>query len=741
MNFHVISIFMLIIFKRLALILFFLHFYIVNTSGGALHSPKSLLISTNDSVKVDLLISIAAEFYSSSNYDSAIFYANLALDLSENQKYLKGQSKASEVIAEVYFDKELYDSTILFFSKSIEAKQILGDKKGEAYCLHVIGLAYRKLNKLERAIDYEFKSLKIAEEICDQRRIGYVSNGIAIIYQTLKQYPKAIYYYEKLLKISIELNDEKDIADAYNNLGTVHMEMKEFDKAYKYYFKAFKIYQKVKDRPGLALVYSNIGNVYLEKHKMDSAILFQERGLRIELELDNREGIADSYENIASIYYKSGDYDKSVAMYRSALSYTKENDLIQLIYDKITRAYIHLGDSDNAIHYHNLSLSLKDSIYNRETKNIIAELQTKYETEKKESEIKILTKENELKSLRLKKNSILLYSVSGILLLIVVLVIVILSAYRAKNKANQLLVQKNTEILAQKEEIETQRDKIEEQRDTLAKQTKNITDSILYAQRIQQAVLPTAEAMQTYLPDHFVLFKPRDIVSGDFYWLKPIQNLVVFAVVDCTGHGVPGAFMSMLGVSFLNEIVNDKEVASAGEALNRLRDMVKASLHQKGVVGEQRDGMDLALCVFDTNTLQLQYSGAHNPFYLLRNGVEHTGLEGIVDLKLAKSNSHTLFEVKASRQTVSIAMNEVDFKTHTIQLEKGDTFYLLSDGFQDQLGGDKYEKFKAERLKNLLLEIGNKPMGDQMQLMDRAHVAWQNGKDQVDDILVLGVRV
>jgi len=704
-------------------------------------SLKSLISKNNDTTKINLLNNISREYYNASNYDSAIKYANLALKISEKEKYIKGQSIAYENLAEVYYDLEIFEKSIENYTKSIEAKQIIWDRKGEAYCLHVIGMLYRKMNNNDKAIDYEFRSLKIAEEINDKLRIAYVSNGIALIYQSLKQFNKSLQYYQRFLDICLELNDCADVADAYNNIGTVYIEMKVRDKALFYYKKSLQIYISTNYRKGLARSYSNIGNIFLLQGKLDSAIIYQDKGLHIEFESNNREGIAYSYSNIADIHFTKRNFDSAIIYKKRALDYTLENDLREGVYDDLTRCYILKSDSANAMKSHKLSLAFKDSIYNRETKNIIAELQTKYETDKKEKEIQILTKENEVKTLRLKSNQILLYSISGILILIVSLVFVILRAYRTKNKANLLLVQKNNEILNQKEEIEAQRDEIEIQRDTLAKQKKNITDSILYAQRIQQAVLPTPEVLKMALPEHFVLFKPRDIVSGDFYWLKRINNLVVFAVADCTGHGVPGAFMSMLGVSFLNEIVNDKGVNSAGEVLSRMREMVKSSLHQRGVIGEQKDGMDMALCVLNMETLQLQYAGAHNPLFIIRKGINLHDYKSIADIKSFESETHTLFEIKANRQSVSFNQKEVEFTTHEIQLKQGDSFYMFSDGIIDQLGGEANEKYRVQRFKKLLLDSVEKTMDEQKQILENTHELWRKNIEQIDDILVFGVRV
>ena len=262
---------------------------------------------------------------------------------------------------------------------------------------------------------------------------------------------------------------------------------------------------------------------------------------------------------------------------------------------------------------------------------------------------------------------------------------------------------------------------IREQRDQIAEQKQAITDSIQYAKRIQTAVLPPGELIEKVLPEHFILFKPRDIVSGDFYWLKQIDKYVVFTAADCTGHGVPGAFMSMLGVALLNEIVRRKEITRANQILEELRNQIKAALRQSGKAGEAKDGMDMALCILDLEEMKLQFAGAYNPLYLIRGD--------------------ELIETKADKMPVAIYLKMDNFTTHKIQVQKGDCLYLFSDGYADQFGGEKGKKFKSKAFKALLLSIQDKSMEEQRLAIDEAFENWRGDLEQVDDVCVIGVRI
>lgn len=277
-------------------------------------------------------------------------------------------------------------------------------------------------------------------------------------------------------------------------------------------------------------------------------------------------------------------------------------------------------------------------------------------------------------------------------------------------------------IRQQKEEIEEQHDEIKTQRDYIAEQNSRITDSIQYASRIQDAILPTQESIKKLLPEHFIFFKPRDIVSGDFYWSTYKDGKIIIVASDCTGHGVPGAFMSMLGVSFLNEIVNRNPVTTADIILNKLRDYVKTTLSQTGKERETKDGMDLSLCIIDKQKKELQFAGAYNSLLHFQEG--------------------NMLETKADKMPIGIhILEDKPFTNHTIQISKGDTFYMFSDGYQDQTGGEKRRKFMRKPFKRFLNEIHKQPMSDQKEALDKKLKVWKGSFEQIDDILVVGFRI
>ncbi len=268
--------------------------------------------------------------------------------------------------------------------------------------------------------------------------------------------------------------------------------------------------------------------------------------------------------------------------------------------------------------------------------------------------------------------------------------------------------------------------------------TREITDSIDYAQRIQDAVLPQKEYLNQIMPEHFIFYKPKDIVSGDFYWIKEVDNSLIVVAADCTGHGVPGAFMSMLGITLLDEQLEKIKLDAPGEILDNLRFKVKEMLFQKGKAGEQKDGMDMAIAIIDKDKRELHFAGANNPLILIRNSGQFTepGLEASM-----VSNGYHLLELKGDKQPIGVHWEETKFTSHRLKLADHDTLYIFTDGFVDQFGGEKRKKYKIRKFKELLLSIQKESMANQKKLLEDAFDSWRMDHEQIDDVCVIGIRL
>jgi len=290
-------------------------------------------------------------------------------------------------------------------------------------------------------------------------------------------------------------------------------------------------------------------------------------------------------------------------------------------------------------------------------------------------------------------------------------------------KQNQLL---QLEIEKRKEANK----KIVEQNKTLEELYNNLTASISYASIIQKAVLPTEDYLKSFIPQNFIISLAKDVVSGDFFWMKQIHEFIIVAAADCTGHGVPGAFMSMLGVAFLTEITtkaNWQNGYTAAEVLNELRQRVKISLHQNRKKDAIRDGMDIALCVFNLATKTVQFAGANNPLYIVRKNKE--------------LNVFELINVCPDKMPISIHLIERAFKNNVIQLKTNDNLYIFSDGYYDQFGGEFGQKFMKRNFQNILIEIAEKEMNTQKEIIINTFLNWKEDREQIDDILIIGMKI
>ena len=323
-----------------------------------------------------------------------------------------------------------------------------------------------------------------------------------------------------------------------------------------------------------------------------------------------------------------------------------------------------------------------------------------------------------------------------------------------KEKLEGIVKERTAEVTRQKEEIDLRNKDLAQKNDVLAEQKavieenhKSMTSSIRYAQRIQEAILPDESLIKNQIPDSFVLFLPRDIVSGDFYWFTHIKDTSIISVIDCTGHGVPGAFMSMIGYSLLNEIVNEKNILQPAQILNELKTGVINALNQQGGKMDTKDGMDMALCSIQHNaeddTFTLQFAGAYNPIYIIsKHNYEPLQSFKIDDEGSSQEDNH-LFEVKGDRQPIGISLisTQKPFTNHTIQLSKGDCIYIFSDGYADQFGGDQNRKFNYRRLKSLIVKIHHMPMLSQKDKLQQSLREWQRDHEQIDDVCVMGIKL
>lgn len=708
--------------------------------------------------------------------DKAIEFYDKTLKIREQQGDKKGIADVSENIAVAFYDSGKYETAINYYEKSLQIREKLNDKKGVVAVMNDLASVNENTFRYEKAIDYYQKSLKVSETLGDKETNVKILNKMANVYYENKELDKSIEFYEKSAKTGKELGNDKKVAESLNNIGVLYSSLGNLDKAEKYLKQSMTYYEKTNDKMAKSLSLNNLGNVNFEYKKLDKALDYYEQSLKIKEELKYFIGVATSLHNIGAVQFEMNDINKAVEYFRKSNKIAIEmNDknLQSKNYKYLTDVCIKKNDYKGAYEcYQNYAkanfviegddsrlvsemitddnqLSDATQIQNLKIEVQKQKVLAQFEASRNVLQLNLKNLEIEKGKQEISKQRQLLYSALIGFIIILSFSIMLFRLYVQKKKANVLLAVKNEEILQQKEEIEAQRDEIEVQRDYVVKQRdkisfqkQEITDSIVYAGLIQTAILPPTAYMNELLNNFFVYYRPRDIVSGDFYWTTSKGNKTIVVVADCTGHGVPGAFMSMLGISSLNEIVNKTKELDAAHVLNQLRDHIVDALHQRGD-NKSRDGMDISISVFDKDFTNLQFAGAYNPVYIVRNADNNTLEENLIlqDICTANNEKYNLFEIKADKMPVSIYDNMSPFVNNEFKLLKGDTIYMFSDGYCDQFGGPDEKKFKAKPFKHLLLESQEKPMEKQMEVINKAHLDWKGNTHQIDDILVVGIKV
>ena len=495
---------------------------------------------------------------------------------------------------------------------------------------------------------------------------------------------------------------KKDIVD---NLK--EEQLTELDKAIEYYDLSEKGYLKLKDSTKLIYVYNGFGNAYYEKKDYNRALLYFQKSYQFILKYtpEDLSNIAIAFENIGETSTKLGNYDFGLNNCLKAgdiFCQLKDRTSLYITYENIAKIYNLLNNYKKSNEYYEKYVNLKDSVFDEDTKNTIHEISIKYETDKKEKENLLLTLENS------NKKQVIYFAFGGCALLLC-LVFFILKGYRTKQKANQLLEEKNNIINTQKNIVEEQH--------------QDITDSIKYAQRIQGAILPPKNMWQNILPSSFVLYMPKDILSGDFYWIEETKDYIYVAAADCTGHGVPGALISIVNFNLLNKAVLEKNLVTPSEILDAVNLWLTESLHQSYGESTVRDGMDVTLIAIHKHSNEVLFTGANNPIYIVANG----------ELKQIKGDK---FPVGAF-----IEDHIQKFTTKRFTVEKGDSIYLFSDGFADQFGGDKGKKYKYSPFQEKLKAINHLSLQEQNDQMQAEFLKWKGTHDQVDDVLLIGIKI
>jgi len=678
-------------------------------------------------------------------------------------------SKAYNALAQVEQAMSHYDKAINYLKKTIDLKNKIGDKRGQAIAYLTLGNIYNTKGEYQKSIFHYQNTLKIARKIDNKKLIASALNSIGIIYENLANYKnlnnlnEALKYYRQAEEVSRSMNDTIGIIEDLSNIGNIYAQMhdlylqkvqdtnltaRQIEKinyqldstklqAITHYEEALKISQKINNIKGIITLETNLAGLYNASQDYEDAKkalkhLAVANSYLEEVESAYLSGIVFYYQAQANLVLKR--YNKAKQEAQKALELAKNNDIKKTEYETyriLATIYDSLHDYRHSLEAFQRHTELKEQVLNEETNKLVQELNKRYQTKEKERLLQLRNSQIKRQEAENKQQRLFIFAMGIVVVFVIVFIGLIFRQYRQKKKANEELAAKNHLITEQKQEI---------------------TDSIQYAQYIQLAVFPPNDYIHKALPESSILFKPRDIVSGDFYWVKEIGDMVYATAADCTGHGVPGAFMSLLGTSFLNEIMLQNKQYTTGEILDLLRKKIITSLHQTGESGKSKDGMDISFVGINKATKEIQFSGAQNPLYIIRSNEE----EPIESDKKVVGEKVTLYEIKGDKMPIGISGMLTPFKTNIIKYKKGDRLFMFSDGFADQFGGPKGKKLKYLPFKNTLLNYTHLPIDEQLKRLEIIFEAWKKGFDlkdiessntpvttyeQTDDVIVFGIEL
>jgi len=701
----------------------------------------------DDTSKVVSLNPIVENMISDYWKNYQFFQYNLVQNILANNPDSKTRKKLKGILLSIYGNLAVikagngdYDGAKEYYFKITTIPDV--DSTLLATTYSNLAYIYDLQADLKNAIKLYFKAIKIQEAIDHKKGLAISYNNLGVLYNTQEEYGNALKYYKKAEKLRLKIKDIDGLGNTYNNIATIYNEYDSLDLALDYYKKSLKYREQIKDNVGLANVYNNIGTLYMDKGKEEKALEYFTKAQTIVKQINNELMYLSTNFNLSSLYENKNNLDEAKKLSLDGLDIAKQKG-IPLYINKFSKSLYSIYEKKqnykNALIMYKLHIKMRDSLKNEENTKELVQQQAKYEYEKQKA---IDDAEHEkqiaIEQEAAEKQTIITYATTGGLGLVGIFLLVVFNRLKVTRK------QKNI-IEEQKQEVEQQKQVVELAHSELEEKNKEITDSIQYAKRIQNAILPPAKVVKEYLQESFIYYKPKDIVAGDFYWMETVSDeggvmsdenptlnthhstTVLFAAADCTGHGVPGAMVSVVCNNGLNRSVREHKLTDPGEILDKTREIVVAEFEKSEE--EVKDGMDIALCSLQLNSpfegegrgMTLKYAGAHNPLWIIRGG--------------------ELLETKANKQPIGKFDNPEPYTTHTLELQKGDSLYIFSDGYADQFGGEKGKKLKTINFKKLLISIQKETMEKQKQLIDEAFENWKGNLEQLDDVCVIGVKV
>ncbi len=616
---------------------------------------------------------------------------------------------------------------LTLYLQSLKLMKSINHKEGMASTLNNIASIYAGQDDFDTALEYNQQSLEIAQENNDLEAQSISYTNLGALYDDMGDPEKALLYYERCLDLTKQLNDPSGTANALNNIAGIKEDKGEVQEAEAFYLEAIELLSIESNEEGLAIVLNNLADLYWSQNNIQKAKYYAKEALVIAHRIAYPSLLMSAYHTQFKINKQEQNWMRALYSHEQ---YIAMRDSVKN--DENTRAVL-----NRKFQYEYQIQAAKDSIARAEENRIHA---AEIMAEKAEKERHILASENhKLEAEQQKKQNFILYGGLAILLLLAAF---IFNRFKVTQRQNAI-------IASQKNEVESQKQKIELQHQNLEAIHKEVSDSIAYAQRLQQAILPSGDDLNHHLKDGFVMYRPKDVVSGDFYWMQVLKDQVLIAVADCTGHGVPGAMVSVVCSNALNRSVKEFGLTDPAKILDKTRDLVIETFTLSGK--EVKDGMDISLCALskdydESGTRHVSFAGANNPIWLvtLKTDLNQAKLK---ENKTVVGEHKALIELRPNKQPVGLYETPEPFSSQTLSVKKGEMLYLFTDGFADQFGGKTTsqfgngKKYKYKPLKQFILNMNALDMDIQQLRLEEEFELWKGDFEQVDDVCIIGIRL
>lgn len=616
------------------------------------------------------------------------------------------------VKAEAAIDTNFYLAFSLA-NKTYQRSLEIGYNEGIVRSLKVMADSKDYMGDYSESQRHNFELMDYYERANDEAGIADMNVNIGIIHYYQGNYDKSVEVMRKALGYYTHEADSEGISTCYNNIANCFADDDGWDSSLVYYFKALDIDRAMGSDYGQSLLMGNIGETYIAMEEFDKAERYLDSALSFAFKSQDEWQQSNIYTAFGDLNIQRSDYKAANRYYEQAyrlLNAINAAAELEELYESMSELYELQGDTAKALHYLKLNLAISDSLYSVESARKIAEMEVMHDIDQIEDALREKEVEKELQAY--------LFVVVAVVVGLILIIIAVIFVFTLRNARNR---KRNNEKLKQ---INAH---VEEK-------NREITDSINYAKRLQQAILPPKEVFNNNLEDSFIMFKPKDVVSGDFYWMERVGDWILFAVADCTGHGVPGAMVSVVCSNALNSATREFNLIEPAEILEKTKEQVIETFERSGK--NVRDGMDISLCAFNPETKVMKWAGANNPVWIISDSELPSA-----DRAMRDNEGRVLNDFKASRQPVGKYETDEAFRQQEFQLRAGDMIYLLSDGYQDQFGGAGSKKYKAKQLKEFLLGVCQERMNRQRELLTAEFDRWKGDIEQVDDVCVIGVRV